>query len=158
MLKSLRAGYILWAGLFCLICVSGYGCGSAKGPAQLTPSAPQLLTIGAAYGEATARLDHPPENKEEFLPYLKDIIKNSKEWTSPDDVLRSKNDGEEFVINWAVDIRDLQGLPQKMPVVAYEKLGKDGMHYVLQGRRYVSKVSDENLAELPFPPGSKRPH
>jgi hypothetical protein len=154
-----RAAYLAKASVFgLLLSISGYGCGGAHKSPPPPPSAFQLKTIAMAYAEATDRLDHPPESKEEFLPYLKDIIKDNKEWTNPEDILRSKNDGQEFVIHWGVDCRDLQGLPQKMPVVAYEKTGQDGKRQVLQGRRWVRVVSDDEFAELPFPQGAKRPN
>ncbi len=51
---------------------------------------------------------------------------------------------------------NLSGKPAEIPVLAYEKNGVDGKRLVLQVR-YVTLVSDEDLATLPFPPGFKAP-
>jgi hypothetical protein len=129
-----------------------------------------LNTIGRAYAIATEELRHPPRNKEEFLPYLKatlaeeTLAKERAEADEPaaagdvrkvEDVMRSESDGEEFVIHWGVDCRGQRGLTA--PVLAYEKSGKDGRRYVLQGVRGPYLVKNEKFAELPFPPGFNPP-
>jgi hypothetical protein len=62
------------------------------------------------------------------------------------------------VILWGVDYRTYKtsGDPASLPVLAYEKHGKDGKRLVLQ-YRYVTLVTDEELAGLPFPKGHRPP-
>jgi hypothetical protein len=136
-----------------LVSLGGYGCGEAISPLP-PPNLYQLRTIGFAYALATDNLDHPPSNKAELLPFLKEVAKSDD---SPAELLRSKVDGEEFVIHWGFDCRSIGGTPVKMPVLAYEKAGKDGKRLVLQSYRYASQVTEEQFAELPFPPGFARP-
>jgi hypothetical protein len=113
-------------------------------------------------------LNRPPQSKDELLPDIKLVLSTSvdpdnPEMTSettmnPADVLRSANDGEEFVIHWGVDVREmnLAGPRSQLPVLAYEKRGKDGKRLILQ-IRFVREVMDEQFADLPFPTGVKRP-
>src|SRR6202023_4359151 len=95
------------------------------------PSLYQLRTIGSAWRWATDELGHAPQNKEELMLYLKDAAKG---YDNPADILRSKVDGEEFVIHWGVDNRNAPPNPDSIPVLAYEKHGKDGKRAVLQYR------------------------
>jgi hypothetical protein len=129
-----------------------------------------LNTIGKAYATATDDLGHPPRDKGELSRYLKAILAEeaqaneraesdepvaAKDVRTVEDVMRSESDGEEFVIHWGVDYRGPRGF--KAPLLAYEKRGKDGRRYVLQGARTVRQVTNEEFAELPFPPGFNPP-
>ena len=146
-----RVPFELKTGVMCLlffVC----GCGSSTVP-ELPSSVFQLRTIGAAYGKATTELDRPPQNKEELMLYLKDAAKG---YDNPADILRSKVDGEEFVIHWGVDNRNAPPKPDDIPVLAYEKHGQGGKRAVLQYRS-VKIVTDEKFSEMPFPPPYKAP-
>jgi hypothetical protein len=132
-----------------------------------------LNMIGRAYATATEELNHPPKSKAEFLPYLQAILadrenvaKEQAEGDKPgaaadaskrtvEEVMRSDSDGEEFVIHWGADCRGPRS--RNAPVLAYEKHGKDGQRYVLQGTRGIRRVKDTDLAELPFPSGFNPP-
>src|SRR5205807_9669556 len=118
-----------------LASLGGSGCGSGSVQDD-SSSAGQLRTIAMAYGKATETLDHPPNNKAELIEVLKEMGYEDPE----NDVLRSKVDREEFVIHWGFDGRDLRGRPGDMPVLAYEKQGKDGKRRVLQ-YRWVKEVT-----------------
>jgi len=116
-----------------------------------------LRTIGLAHIQATQELDRPPAGKEELLPYLRDLLQQDPDYANPSDIFRSKVDGEEFVIHWNVELRELgRANPRKMPVLAYEKSGKDGKRQVLQFRN-TFPATQEELSELPFPPPYKNP-
>jgi hypothetical protein len=142
-----------------LVALAGFGCSKSKPPPP-APVAAQLRAIGAAYFAATRELDHPPNNKEELVRYIKLAKPNPEdpenpETVNPAEVLRSPNDNEEFVILWGVDVMSLNTSKQNMlPVIAYEKNGKDGKRWVLQ-LRFARQATDEEMETLPFPPGHK---
>jgi hypothetical protein len=148
-----RVKHILNAGVVYVVVIGIAGCGSGTTVKQLPASVFQLKLIAQAYAQATESLERPPNNKQEILEFLKD-----KGYDNPEDILRSKVDGEEFVIHWGVDYRNVGpgSRPATLPVLAYEKVGKDGKRQVLQFR-YVSQVADEDLASLPFPKPYKAP-
>jgi len=158
-----RSQRILITGFsFSLIGFGLSGCGS-KPVSTITPATEQLRAIGIAYAKATIDMERPPTKKEELYPFFKkaddpDNSDNPKQEQNPADYFRSLSDGEEFVIDWGFDIRKIaiSAPPKKMPVIAYEKKGVDGKRYILQVR-YVSHVTDEELADLPFPKGFKGP-
>jgi hypothetical protein len=150
-----RAGFILKTSVFLLLTsLSAAGCSSATVGTQ--PEAfSQLRTIAQVYYQATDSLDRPPKGKDD----LKEILKE-RGFQDIEAFYRSKNDGEEFVIFWDVDVREYntRGKSSKtMPVLAYEKNGKNGKRLVVQLRQYVHEVNDEEFASLPFPKGQKAP-
>jgi hypothetical protein len=157
-----RAEDMLKMGLvYVLASVGGFGCGSKNVAKELPRASLQLKNIGYAYVRATESNGSAPNSKDELMPFL-NVPKgpdNPEKTINPADTFRSPTDGEEFVIHWGVDIRtlNLAGNPDRLPVIVYEKYGKDGKRYVLQGVRQVRHVTDEDFANLPFPPGFKRP-
>jgi hypothetical protein len=146
--------------LYLLAAAGGFGCGSHNVAKPLPTASLQLRSIANAYFQATNSLDRPPASKDEIMPFLKAPAdpNNPEKTGSPADVLRSPDDGEEFVIHWGVDVRDLNvsGNPDRLPVLAYERQGKDGKRYVLQVRN-VRYLTDEEFRALPFPPGVRPP-
>jgi hypothetical protein len=96
--------------------------------------------------KATNELSRPPQNLEELMPYLKAA-------GDPAKILRSPDDGQEYKILWNVDIINVQG---KLPIVAYEQRGKDGMRYVWETKE-VRRMSEEEFKQASFPPGYKAP-
>jgi hypothetical protein len=152
------AKFVWKAGLACLLIGFGLsGCGSKNVGKPLPPVTEQLRAIGLAYAKATTELERPPTKKEDLYPYFpKDD--DPEKTKNPADYFISLSDGEEFVIDWGFDIRTVRisDHPKTMPVIAYEKKGVDGKRFALQVR-YVVHVTDEDLAELPFPRGFKGP-
>jgi len=149
-----RVDYLVKLGVVgLLVSMGGLGCGSGKPSSEPAASIGQLRTIAIAYGKATTELERPPQNKAELMLYLKDLAKG---YDDPADILRSKVDGEEFVIHYGVDFRDVAGKDADMPVLAYEKYGKDGKRAVLLFRFPFVKT-DEDFANCKFPPGYKSP-
>lgn len=147
-----RRGFALTLVVILMVCMGGEGCGSSK-PPEPPLSFGQLRDIGRAYLLATDNLERPPVGKEDLLPILKELRKDD----NPADVFRSNVDNEEFVIHWGLDLRDVTGAPNKMPVLVYEKTGRDGKRMVLQGYRYTRLVPDDQMGELVFPPGFRNP-
>jgi hypothetical protein len=142
------------------VAICGLGCGAESVP-SVTPSSGHLIMIGLAYIKATETLNHAPRNKDELVPFLKrepdpdDPDKPVPE-IDLDDLFRSPTDRQDYVIHWGLDYREYGGPPRKLPVLAYEKEGKDGKRVVLQVR-YAHTVTEEQLANLPFPPGFPPP-
>lgn len=138
------------------VCLIGLGCGGTPEPVkqEANESYQHLKIIGAAYMHAISDLGHPPANVQELLPYIK-----YKGEGGPTAALRSPNDGQEYKILWGVPMEDLQQPDEngQYPVLAYEPQGKDGVHMVLVGSRYVKPMTDEQLQKASFPPGHKAP-
>jgi hypothetical protein len=124
------------------------GC-SAQQEAEVAGPRKSLRAINTAYTRATDKLNRPPANLKELLPYL-------KEQGEPDQLLRSTDDGQEFVILWGVDRRAAQGAKKKAQVIAYEKTGSGGKRYVLCARA-VLHMTDEEFHQAAFPAGHKPP-
>ncbi len=126
----------------------GSGC---RSQAEVEVAGPRksLRAINTAYMRATDKLNRAPANLKELLPYL-------KEQGDPEQLLRSTDDGEEFVIVWGVDHRTLAAGKKKAPVIAYERTAHGGKRYVLVGRA-VLQMTDEEFRGASFPPGHKSP-
>jgi hypothetical protein len=92
------------------------------------------------------KLNRPPANAKELLPFVQEMGK-------PADILRSPNDGQDFVVVWGVELRKLKETGNAVPVVAYEKVGKDGKRHVLRGRADVVLMTDGELKGAVFPSG-----
>jgi hypothetical protein len=123
------------------------GC-RAQPEAEVSGPRKSLRAINTAYMRATDKLNRGPANLNELLPYL-------KEQGEPEQLLRSTDDGQEFVILWGVDHR-AAGAGKKAPVIAYEKTGQGGKRYVLCARA-VLHMTDEEFRQASFPPGHKLP-
>jgi len=123
---------------------------SDPGTFEVDPAQQQIQQIGTVYLNATVRLNRPPQKRDELLADLKPL-------GPPDKTLRSKNDGEEFVIVWGVELRELKATGKDVPIVAFEKKGKNGKRYVLRGYNTVLQMDDSDLRDATFPPGYKLP-
>jgi hypothetical protein len=127
-------------------------CRSSTKPveAKVDEARVHLQTIAAAYEFAVQRNGRPPQNLDELRPFLQDRQQPGKTL----DVLRSPNDGENYVIIWGVDYRELATqVPNPYVVLAYEKSGKAGKRYVLVRPNFVTVMTDAEFRTAPFPPG-----
>jgi hypothetical protein len=133
-----------------VILLSFFGCSGCKENRQQKPAEARLLAIGEAYLTATRQLGRPPADFEDIKPYL------GKE--NADELMRSPNDGEPFVILWGVDFNQV-AVPANDPaaVAAYEQKGVNGKRCVLRLPRNTMLVTDEQLRKLTFPPGHTPP-
>jgi hypothetical protein len=102
--------------------------------------------IGRVYLRAGQKLGRPPANLKELLPTFPEPAK------APE-LLKSPNDGEDFVIVWGVDLRTPGKTGNEIPIVAYEKKGNGGKRHVLRGYGDVILMTDGQLRGAAFPPG-----
>jgi len=108
------------------------------------------MAIRSAYLRATKALGRPPQDKNDLIPYL-------KRGGDPAVFLRSPDDGEDYMILWGLDILNLEPREDgRLPVLAYEQRGKDGMRYVLEVKE-IRRQTDEEFKKALFPPGYKAP-
>ncbi len=126
------------------------GCGGAtQQPREAPLSYQHLKAIQRAYLLALRELQRPPENAKEILPYL-----HFEGDGGPQALLRSPDDGEEYKIFWGIDpLQPRQG-DDKLPILAHEQRGKDGMRYVMDAVG-VYRKTDEEFAQLPMPAGNR---
>jgi hypothetical protein len=127
------------------------GCSSKHTNQQpLSETEERLYTIGKAYIQASAQLNRGPKTISEIKSFLPA--------DAPGDLLRSPNDGEEFVILWGVDFNKLPPVDaDPFYIGAYEKTGKSGKRYVLRFPIGVVSMTDEEFKAAKFPPGHKPP-
>ena len=135
-----------------LALVGGIGCTPSQVvvQAQLDPSHENLMRIGSAYSRFNTKYRKAPANVADLLPFL-------KEFGNPEQLLRSPKDGEPYIICWRVDLQVPQPWVQSTGVLAYEKHGAAGKHYVLTTMRSVVLMTDEELRQASFPPGHRPP-
>jgi len=134
-----------------VVCTLLAGCGSSA-PVVIEEDASRqnLQRIGVAYAQVSAKLNRPPRDLRE----LSDAIAEGPEKILAGEVLRSPNDGEEYVVVMNVDFRQLAMARGNVDVViAYEKRGKNGRRYVLKPPTHVLVMSDEEFKAASFPPG-----
>jgi len=143
---------------FCCVllgCVAAAGCRSSVKTALDAPAARNLEKIGDAYLRATQQKDKPPQGLDDLLPALKE--QTTKESSRPEDLLRSPNDDEKYEIVWGVELRRMKATGNDVPIIAFEKRGKDGQRYVLRGQKEVLLMSESQLRSATFPEGYKLP-
>ncbi len=126
------------------------GCSRAR-PVEPNQTEARLLKIGNAYRNATARLRHAPKDFQELQPNLG---KGATE-----DLLRSPNDGEKFVVIWGVNFDRLPRTQGGSPyvVAVYEQKGVGGKRYVLRFPLSTCRMTDEQWKTASFPPGYTPP-
>jgi hypothetical protein len=126
------------------------GCFHGGDEHKLTPTEDRLLKIAMAYTNATNHLKRAPNGIAEIQPYFDGDV---------NDITRSPNDGEEFVILWGVDFNKLPPHREDpFTVAAYEKNGSKGSRFVLRIPTQIKLMTDEELAKAVFPPGHHPPH
>lgn len=122
------------------------GCSPPPPEKQGVDSYQNLMTVIGAYVKATDKNGRPPSKVADIKPFLVDF-------GDPDTLLTSPRDGQPYVIVWGIDINKVMERPN-VPIVAYEKTGKDGKRYVSRGRM-VFDVNEEDFQKMPFPAGHK---
>lgn len=124
------------------------GCGSGDKPSSITtdPTIIALDKLGGAYIRGTP----PPKTKAELLAIFKSC-------NHPKELLISPSDGQEFIIVYSVELKGLKVTGAQLPIVAFEKTGKDGKRYALRGMNTVVQLSEAELKSSVFPEGYKLP-
>ena len=124
------------------------GCGGQEKPSAVTtePTEIALNKLGAAYIRGTP----PPKTKAELLSIFKSC-------NHPKELLISPSDGQEFIIVYGVELKGLKVSGAQLPVVAFEKSGKDGKRYALRGMNTVVQLTEAQLKSSVFPDGYKFP-
>jgi hypothetical protein len=124
------------------------GCGSGDKPSTITtdPTIIALDKLGGAYIRGTP----PPKTKAELLAIFKSC-------NHPKELLISPSDGQEFIIVYGVELKGLKVTGAQLPIVAFEKTGKDGKRYALRGMNTVVQLTEAELKSSVFPEGYKFP-
>jgi hypothetical protein len=124
------------------------GCGSGDKPSAITtdPTIIALDKLGGAYIRGTP----PPKTKAELLAIFKSC-------NHPKELLISPSDGQEFIIVYGVELKGLKVTGAQLPIVAFEKTGKDGKRYALRGMNTVVQLTEAELKSSVFPEGYKFP-
>ena len=122
------------------------GCGSGDKPSTITtdPTIIALDKLGGAYIRGT------PKTKAELLSIFKSC-------NHPKELLISPSDGQEFIIVYSVELKGLKVTGAQLPIVAFEKTGKDGKRYALRGMNTVVQLTEAELKSSVFPEGYKFP-
>jgi hypothetical protein len=124
------------------------GCGSGDKPSTITtdPTIISLDKLGGAYIRGTP----PPKTKAELLAIFKSC-------NHPKELLISPSDGQEFIIVYGVELKGLKVTGAQLPIVVFEKTGKDGKRYALRGMNTVVQLTEAELKSSVFPEGYKFP-
>jgi hypothetical protein len=146
----LSAGFFLFA-------VSAFMSGCGSGTTIVEPTIPpsesqrRLNAIGDAYLRSTMRLNRSPKSVQEITQGLKD------QGLKPEDVLKSPDDGQPFEIVWGTDLRGMKATGSDVPIIAFERTGKDGKRHVLRGRSEIVLMSESEIRSGKFPDGYQPP-
>jgi hypothetical protein len=116
--------------------------GCQGGNSAPVPSDPSMMRgVISTYRTAASMLGKPPASMDDLKQVLAPLSDD------PGQYLRSKRDGQDFVIVWGLN---LDTLPPDV-VVAYEQNGVDGKRMVVMPRGDVREVTSEEFAKLKFP-------
>ncbi len=130
------------------------GCGSSENTGEELPPPTEcqkrLLAIGRAYVDATASNGKPPQSVKDLTPFLKPIGK-------PEELLKSPDDNQNFVIVYGSNLIGLKATGSDRPIVAFEKTGTGGKRNVLRGSRETFIMSESELRSAKYPEGFKLP-
>lgn len=137
-----RARLLSTVALATALIVAG-GCSSQPEDRKIPEAGQNIRLVALAYQHAQTGLGRPPRSAAELRPYLAKL-------GDPTTLLRSPNDGEDYVVVWGIDPKSLHPLattadaPQQFPIWIHEAKGKDGLHWVFEGRR-VHVLTDEQF-------------
>jgi hypothetical protein len=138
---------LAWFVSLSLLCSAGCGSGNvAKDPPAGSVDA-HLEAICNAYNKACKELRRSPKNLEEFKPFLKG-------YGDPEQLLISPRDGQPFVIVYG-STPFIEPTPTNPQIIAYEKVGKDGVRMSIEPRGAIEKYTFEQLSRFRFAGGHK---
>jgi hypothetical protein len=143
--------HTLFVGLLFGFCLTLAGCASTVVVNNQDPTEQRMKAVATAYLRATQKLKRGPKNLDELKPFLQEL-------GEPEELLRSPEDGQEFVILWGVTSGTFPPMREKQfPVLLYEKEGKNGKRLVYCLPTLLVEMSPEELKNAYFPPGHKPP-
>jgi hypothetical protein len=126
--------------LFILVFLSPLGCSNKKLDMEVVQKETEnLRKVYDAYVAASGQLRRPPQNMDELTPYLRKA-------GTPEELLRSRT-GEPYEIVWKVNPRGFSQKASYPNILAYEKTGVNGSHYIVTSMG-VASVSDEELSRI----------
>lgn len=138
-MRIVRGNQSLWV----VACVVAWAAGCSPTPKVEQANPENLEKIQAAYLKAFKETGKPPQKAEDLQPYL-------APGDNLEEILRSKNDGQPFVIIWGTVPGDPhRGRPL---VLGYEKEGRDGTRFVFTSAG-VMQMKDADFANANFPEG-----
>ncbi len=147
-MSKMRFPTVSVAGLMVSVLLGGaVGCNSNEKEVALSPAQNSLHSLAMAYKFASSSLNHMPRSVEELMPFL-------TQHGDPKTLLSSPTDGSELVIQWGTD--PLKQQDGQYPVWVYEKNATSGQRWVIQ-RLHPVQMTDDQLREVPFAPGLKKP-
>ena len=140
-----------WLGCLALFALAGCG------PDELqSPTAVKLKGIGNLYLDCALNVNNNtgPANEQDFKRYLRGLpdhvlSNNGMDSKSLDPAFVSGRDNEPFVVVYGIVITGISG--KEAPVVAHEKLGKNGRFLVALANGQVRHVDQAGLEELKTP-------
>ena len=123
------------------------GCSGGPPPNDVDPTQERLVKIGLAYREYCDRQMKAPAGAEDLNPLL-------KAQGADDTVWNSARDQQPFVVVWGLDLRQPPvWAGDKLPVLAYERLGKSGKRFVRTIHGATLEMSAAEFTAAAFPPG-----
>ena len=135
-----------------LVCLAVLGCHSETAvlTGQRQNSAEdRLVSIAAVYAQCLAQ-GKLPETPDDLKAFAKDDA-------SFQEMMRSPNDNEEFVVMWKTNFHQLPPSGSNLPVLAYERKGNAGKRYVIKYPTQVQLLTNEEFRKCQFPPGHTPP-
>lgn len=138
------ARFLRWT--LCCVSLAIAGCsGSTQGPPQAAGRA-ALARVVEAYGKTQDHLKRPPRNLEELRPHL---------GGSADELLRSPEDGEPYVILWDVDVRTPSLTGSTLPLFIYERKGTNGRRFAADVMLGLPHLTEAEFRAASFARGHK---
>jgi hypothetical protein len=140
----MRGLYLL---LSLMVFTIGLGCSQPTVVEKtIDPTQQQLILIGAAYQQYTHTKEAPPSKQEDLKQQIAELGGNDSTWIST-------RDGQSFVVVWNLDLRQPPTWAKSTPVLAYEKVGKNGKRLVRTVMGSVEELSEQEFAAASFPSG-----
>lgn len=114
------------------------GCGQSGGGVPDPSDGDMLRGVVTTYRMASQQLRRPPKSMDELAELLAPVAND------PSEFLRSKRDGEEFVVVWGINVYNAPG----DTVVAYERTGVDGKRMAVTLMGETREYTAEEIAEI----------
>jgi hypothetical protein len=118
-----------------VLLLGALGCSGATTSANIDPTKDRLSKIARVYLTSETELKRPPQNIDDLKP-----IADKRGFG--DEIWKSENDGQPFVIVWGVDIKKPGAVPA---ILAHEKEGRGGRKWAVDVMLSPHHMTDEEL-------------